>query len=664
MFRFFLLINSIILIVSMHCMFGYTRIHAQTIQESSPFLKNKDSLQTFTTNSVIKSANGNIDTINRVPLFSYVKIHSQDMQSLSSRRLDAIVALIPSADLRDYGGPGSLKLISNRGLGPQRSVILLDGIALTSPQNGMFDIGTLPMMNNQECTVQKGGFSTIAGSGAIGGLINIQLPFRNTDKIALLHSSLGSFGERSLQGSYQWGNSTSHYYFHSDYLSYDGSFPFQFQPAGFKETIEMKRQNAESSSLHIFARTALSDSLEKHSYSAFTMYRQTKRGVPGAVLSGKVEDAQAVFSENESLTVFHYTFNRTSLPRLQSSCTIKKGIMNFNDPFAKYAGKSGVQSTFLNSEYVSTTTFDDEISENILMQSSFQCGYTSLSGEMLQPDAGKNPSRRFAAISITASYSYQLFKCEAGIRADFFSGDIGNARSGFISAGYLLSDKILIKSKISKDFRAPSFNELYYLNYGTSQLKPEHSVNVEAGLAYRSSGRSLDIDLYRIDLNNQIFAIPISPLQWSARNIGHTYSSGLECTLQDNISISNLHFRAAYSYRKVVDNSMDSFTKGKQLPYTPSHQASCNVSYHLPSYFLGFLINYTGSRFSLPDNNTDSELQDFILLSFFAEKSTVLFNINTIIRFDIRNVLNTRYEMIDNYPLPGFSLLGSISMRI
>lgn len=645
-------------------MVAYVHLYAQTSQESSSFLKNKDSLQTFTTQSIIKNANGSIDTINRVPLFSYVKLHSQDIQSLSSRRLDAIVSLIPSADLRDYGGPGSLKLISNRGLGPQRSVILIDGIALTSPQNGMFDIGTLPIIDNQEYIVQKGGFSTIAGSGAIGGLINIQLPFRNIDNHALLHSSIGSFGERTLQGSYQWGNSSSHYFFHSDYLSYDGSFPFQFQPAGFKETIEMNRQNAQSTSLHVFARAALSDTLDKHSFSAFTMFRQTKRGVPGAVLSGKVEDAQAVFSENESLTAFHYTLNRTSLPRLHSSCTIKKGIMTFNDPFAKYAGKSGVQSTFLNTEYISTTSLEYEIVNEILMQSSFQCGYTSLSGEMLQPDAGNNPSRRFAAFSTTASYQYELFKCESGIRADFFSGDIGNASSAFVSAGYILSENFLIKSKISKDFRAPSFNELYYLNYGTSQLKPEHSINIEAGLAYRSLGRSVDLDIYSIDLNNQIFAIPISPLQWSARNIGQTHSSGLECTFQDNISIFNLHVRAAYSYRKVVDNSVDSFTKGKQLPYTPKHQASSSISYHFPSYFFGLSINYTGTRYSLPDNNRDSELSDFFLLSVFAEKQTLLFDITTIVRLDIRNVLNTRYEMIDNYPLPGFSLLGSISMRI
>lgn len=645
-------------------MVAYVHVYAQTSQESSSFLKNNDSLQTFTTKSIIKNANGSIDTVNRVPLFSYIKLHSQDIQSLSSRRLDAIVALIPSADLRDYGGPGSLKLLSNRGLGPQRSVILIDGIALTSPQNGMFDIGTLPIMDNQEYIVQKGGFSTIAGSGAIGGLINIHLPFRNIDNHALLHSSIGSFGERSLKGSYQWGNSTSHYFFHSDYLSYDGSFPFQFQPAGFKETIEMNRQNAHSSSLHVFARAALSDTLDKHSFSAFTMFRQTKRGVPGAVLSGKIEDAQAVFSENESLTAFHYTLNRTSLPRLHSSCTIKKGVMTFNDPFAKYAGKSGIQSTFLNTEYISTTSFEYEILNEILMQSSFQCGYTSLSGEMLQPDAGNNPSRRFAAFSTTASYQYELFKCESGIRADFFSGDIGNASSAFVSAGYILSDNFLIKSKISKDFRAPSFNELYYLNYGTSQLKPEHSINIEAGLAYRSLGRSVDLDIYSIDLTNQIFAIPISPLQWSARNIGQTHSSGLECTFQDNISISNLHVRAAYSYRKVVDNSADSFTKGKQLPYTPKHQASSSISYHLPSYFFGLSINYTGSRYSLPDNNSDSELTDFFLLSVFAEKQIILFDITTIVRLDIRNVLNTRYEIIDNYPLPGFSLLGSISMRI
>jgi len=645
-------------------MVAYVHVYAQTSQESSSFLKNNDSLQTFTTKSIIKNANGSIDTLNRVPLFSYIKLHSQDIQSLSSRRLDAIVALIPSADLRDYGGPGSLKLISNRGLGPQRSVILIDGIALTSPQNGMFDIGTLPIMDNQEYIVQKGGFSTIAGSGAIGGLINIHLPFRNIDNHALLHSSIGSFGERSLKGSYQWGNSTSHYFFHSDYLSYDGSFPFQFQPAGFKETIEMNRQNAHSSSLHVFARAALSDTLDKHSFSAFTMFRQTKRGVPGAVLSGKIEDAQAVFSENESLTAFHYTLNSTNLPRLHSSCTIKKGVMTFNDPFAKFAGKSGIQSTFLNSEYISTTSFEYEILNEILMQSSFQCGYTSLSGEMLQPDAGNNPSRRFAAFSTTASYQYELFKCESGIRADFFSGDIGNANSAFVSAGYILSDNFLIKSKISKDFRAPSFNELYYLNYGTSQLKPEHSINIEAGLAYRSLGRSVDLDIYSIDLTNQIFAIPISPLQWSARNIGQTHSSGLECTFQDNISISNLHVRAAYSYRKVVDNSADSFTKDKQLPYTPKHQASSSISYHLPSYFFGLSINYTGSRYSLPDNNSDSELTDFFLLSVFAEKQIILFDITTIVRLDIRNVLNTRYEMIDNYPLPGFSLLGSISMRI
>ena len=53
----------------MHCMFGYLPIHAQTVQESSPFLTIKDSLQTFTNNSIIKSDNEIIYTINRVPLF-------------------------------------------------------------------------------------------------------------------------------------------------------------------------------------------------------------------------------------------------------------------------------------------------------------------------------------------------------------------------------------------------------------------------------------------------------------------------------------------------------------------------------------------------------------------------------------------------------------------
>ena len=46
-------------------------------------------------------------------------------------------------------------------------------------------------------------------------------------------------------------------------------------------------------------------------------------------------------------------------------------------------------------------------------------------------------------------------------------------------------------------FRAPTFNDLYYPNYGVSTLQPEKGRNAELGLVWQSSNTRAGITIYR-----------------------------------------------------------------------------------------------------------------------------------------------------------------------
>lgn len=596
-----------------------------------------------------------------LPLRSAGVIDSKAAGLLPSRRLDAIYALQPGLDLRDYGGPGSLRMLSTRGLGAQRTVIRIEGIPMNTPQNGMADAGSLPLFPGDEIQIYRGGASVLAGSGAMGGVIDLHNGSALHD--AMFYSAgLGSFGELLVKGSALWADSL-----HkrgaglaADYLQYKGDFPFLARPPGAVAEQEFRRSNGAASIFTAIARgnmyTKSQDKL-----SAWALFRNNDRGVPGAVLSGRPEISTAVYTEKEIIGAIGYTVNAGTLPRINSGLTARYSHVQYNDPESRANGGRGIFSNYFMREISGFAGINTiERNSSIFLSAKVEGGFTSLNGDMLQPEAGNNPWRALMAFSGIAYWEYESFRVEAGGRADFFSGNTGKAFSPSLSLGYLLTTDILLHLRLSRDFRAPSFNEMYYLNFGTSSLKPEVSFTTEAGIGWRTSNISAGLDIYSISVQDQILAVPVTPVQWSARNIGSVLSQGVELYLITNI-LNALELRTNITWQSVTDQTDNPFTRGRQLPYTPQWHGSAALSWEIPPFRLGMISTLYGQRFALPDQSKGSEMPAFSLISTFIVYYFKINEINNEIRADFRNLFNEQYQMIANYPLPGFSFIISIS---
>ncbi|MBM4150622.1 MAG: TonB-dependent receptor [Ignavibacteria bacterium] len=616
-----------------------------------------DSIKEVTTKVLIKEAKSRSNIVEYGKIASKRSYGSQIGDLFGAARLQSLSLIIPSIEVRDYGGPGSMNLFSIRGLGPMRSVIMLDGIPLASSQTGVFDMSALPILPGQSIDLDLGGSSSIMGSGAMSGMIELISPSILDTPFCALKGGAGSFGElsMSLHGGMSAGNTTLSAM--ANHFQFEGDFPISFQPTGNAPMMSVKRQNAGNVRQNVFARASHVFEESQISTSMWTSFVKGDRGVPGAVLTGNIESAEASFHEQDIMIAgtMHAPISANAQLRIRASYRTSESL--FKDPYALYAGPGGADNDFLTQDIFSHAEVAYSPHHDMWFSSGLMFTFTDLQGELLQPFVKGNPRRISGALFTRLNSQWKGYIWDFGIRMDMFSDQLGPALSGHAIIMKELSDSLTISAKCTRDFRVPSFNELYYLNYGTQFLSPETSMGIDLGLTYTSGNVTGQISIYHMSVSDQILAIPISPVQWSARNIGRVLSSGIESSFGYHIPIINIDMQLSYAYKHVVDGRLDSPTYNTVLPYAPRHTISMSMLYSGPMQSVGFIVSSIGERFGLIGELPDSKLKPVMLINPFFEYRIPLHIGMMNMRAEIRNLLNSNYQMILNFPLPGRSFI-------
>lgn len=113
--------------------------------------------------------------------------------------LGEILDQIPGLDIRaNLLIPGGISTVSVWGSTSTQVLVLVDGIPLNTPWDGMVDLSYFPVETIERIEVQKGGASSIYGNSAIGGVVNI-ITKKGFQKEHSLHSAVGSFGHKELK---------------------------------------------------------------------------------------------------------------------------------------------------------------------------------------------------------------------------------------------------------------------------------------------------------------------------------------------------------------------------------------------------------------------------------------------------------------------------------
>ena len=152
--------------------------------------------QTRIIDSVITINEINVSST-RVKVFNTgYKIENFDstlIKNLSNQSLSDLLLMNNAVYIKSYGN-GALSMPSLRGTGANHTAVIWNGINLQSNMNGTLDLSMVPLANNYEVYLQYGAASSLYGSGAIGGSINLNNKAQfNQGHHLKISTGLGSF---------------------------------------------------------------------------------------------------------------------------------------------------------------------------------------------------------------------------------------------------------------------------------------------------------------------------------------------------------------------------------------------------------------------------------------------------------------------------------------
>jgi vitamin B12 transporter len=217
-----------------------------------------------------------------------------------------------------------------------------------------------------------------------------------------------------------------------------------------------------------------------------------------------------------------------------------------------------------------------------------------------------------------------------------------------------------VSANVSRNFRAPTLNDLHWNPGGNPDLSSETGFSMEAGLKlhrrWERFGFDLRADFFRTDVDNWILWTPVEGGLWSPRNMRRVLAQGVETGIDIHgwIGKVRLALRAEYQYTSSTVRASDvpnDNAVGHQLIYIPMH----STRGHLSAQWKGLLVMYghfwTGARFTASDNT--ASLPPFHVGWASASYRLPLRKHAISLGCGIDNIFNEQYQMIAWRPMPG-----------
>ncbi len=602
-------------------------------------------------------------------MMAQTTLPAEFMKRLAPVQVSDALQGVPGLFVRDYGGLGGLKTASIRSGSSTQTLVLIDGIRLTSTQNGQVDLGTIPVSFIGSIDVLRGGASALYGANALTGVVrlNMQLPSATE-----AHASFaeGSFEEQRVHADIGVVAGATRIGAAVELSTTRGSYPYTFNTFGNDERLD--RENGDSRNLNLFLCADLEELL------VLALGRSTQRGVPGAVVQGNTSQANARLDDADGLIGIRHRHALGSGWVMRTNASVRAFEQRYRDPDANLTGIGGLDERYMLRDGTASITLlhSDSI---VVQQYSVEAAYADLHGGGLQPDVGGFVVRR--SVHATASCVMQLdtmfslssspllatlmkgLSVQGALRIDAFS-DAGLAMSPLIALRWLLQDATTLRASWSFNFRPPSFNELYYLNYGTVSLRPERSHTVSVGAtSVFSNTFAFDVDVYGMFTHDLILSVPVNPVITSAQNVGRTVNIGVETTLRASLFDDRLMGTWSYTLQDARDRSGRPFLDGTFLPYTPPEMIAIGVHWREENSWLGGLQwQYTSYRFSQPGGEPTSVLPPYHLVSAYIGATGTLGRTGAEVRLSMQNIFDASYVVVRGYPMPGRMVRVSIQL--
>lgn len=535
-------------------------------------------------------------------------------------------------------GYGMVTSASFRGTSAQQTAVVWNGININSQLTGQTDFNTVMAQNLDEISVRSGGGSTQYGTGAIGGSVHLNqklsfdTTFENTFRIGY-----GSFDTGDIGYTSNWGTTKTSYRIGIGHFSSANDFNYLGTDRR-NENGAFANQN-----LDIAVGQLLSES------NLLKLYHNTfvgNRDFSGTLTAPSNDN----YRDLNTRSLLEWTnFNTSYVQRVKLAYLSERYRYYANKETNAFTfGKSG--SFLFNYDYLyryKKWKFNGIVEANSV----------NAEGSAIRTE-NRN---RLAGILLISHATSDKLGYGMSIRKDWVS-DFESPFVFSMDMNYRPGKIYTVSLNASKNFRVPTFNDLYWQGAGSSGnpgLLPETSLQAEIGHTVKAKNLRLSLNGFYISTSDLIQWRPDVSGNWSPVNIADVtqYGLELETEVRKKTGAHQWEWNNIYAYTQAVDN----VTKD-QLIYVPFHRITSNLSYAYRKWSSFVQGLYNGMVFTTTDNSQN--LTDYFVLNmgltyrFLPKKG-----LTTAVQVVLNNVLNESYQAVAFRPMPNRNIHLNLNFK-
>lgn len=561
------------------------------------------------------------------------------------------------------GGTGTLSNIFLRGANSSHTLVLIDGVEvnLTNDPSGVYDFSALPIDNIDRIEVLRGPQSTLYGSDALAGVINIITKKGNgAPKFSLLAEG-GTYNtyktQLGLTGSVQKLN-------YSVALSRTGSDGFSnaSEKYGNKEKDGYTFNNLSS-----ILGYNISENTEVNFYTRFTKSKSDYDQFGGAY----GDDPTYVFNQEE-----FSVRGEGKLKLLDGNWNQKIGLSFFRN-VRKYSYDTSSASIYYSHSLYDGRKYkldwqnDFALDKNNLLTAGLEYESEETSSEyyafnyLLLPDyASIFPKKDSRTLGVYIQDNFQAgkrFFSTAGIRLDNHN-QFGSQITYRVAPAFMIWETdTKFKATAGTGFKSPSLFYLYDPIYGNKNLNPEKSIGFDFGIEQYLFKQGISLGAtYFYNKFTDMFGFDY--LTFKTININKAVTKGAEIYLHAK-PFDQLELKVNYTYTDAKDMSPNSSDYGKKLLRRPGSKLGFYTSYSfIPKANINAEVIWVGVREDIDFSTFQRvDLKSYVLINLAAHYDVLKF---LRLNFRVENLLDTDYEEVFGYGTAGLSFYGGIKLMI
>ena len=589
-------------------------------------------------------------------------------------------------------GRATLSTVAFRGTSPSHTQVTWNDMKINNPMLGMTDFSMIPSYFIDDASLMHGTSSVNETGGGLGGLVKLSTAPAASEGLGLQYiQGIGSFETfdeflRLTFGNDHWQSSTRVVYSSSPnnfkYKNRDKKINIYDDDHNIISSYHPTERNRSASfkDLHILQEVYYNTGRGDR-FGVNAWYINSNRELPMLTTDYAEEVAFENRQREHTLRMlaswdhlrdqwkfglkagYIHTWNGYDYKRDKGNgelAPMTRSRSKINTIFTKVDGEFAPSRKWLFTANVAMHQhFVESVDKNIIKQNGDRAivGYDKGRVELSMVASAKwKPTER---IGLSVVLREEMFGEDWApvIPALFFDGVI--SRKG----------NIVAKASVSRNFRFPSLNDLYFLPGGNPDLRKEKGWTYDAGLSFavgQSQKYALSGSLTWFDshIDDWIIWLPTMKGFFAPRNLKSVHAYGVETSLDFDVALSqDWHFgvNSTFSWTPSINEgepmSPADRSVGKQLPYVPEYSATASGRLQFRSWSLLYKWCYYSRRYTMSSNDITltGNLPRYYMNNLSLEKQFRLPWADLSVKGAVNNLFDEEYLSVLSRPMPGIN---------